>query len=213
MDKGKIDSFWTARTKIEDPRIATNYRDDGRLEYDIALVEKHLTQDARILDLGAGTCTLARRFLDTCEQVVAVDKFDAFFGKVPEHPKLRKIRADVSDFSIDETFNLILLFGVVNFLSSNEERRLYGSCAKMLGQGGTFIVKNQCGVREDVVVDSYSEELGAHYYANYPAVDGQRERLSEYFKVELLDIYPAELNRWENTHFYAFVCSEKSASD
>lgn len=211
MDKGKIDSFWITRTKIEDPRIATNYRDDGRLAYDIALVEKHLPESAKILDLGAGTCTLSRHFLGSCKGIVAVDKFDAFLEKAPDHPKLRKICADVADFSVDETFDLILLFGVANFLSSDEERQLYRSCAKMLREGGVLIVKNQCGVRNDVIVDSYSEELDAHYYANYPSVDRQRERLLECFEVEMLDIYPAELNRWENTHFYAFVCSGKAS--
>jgi trans-aconitate methyltransferase len=210
VDKLKIDAFWTARAQIEDRRLATNFRDDGRLAFDVALVRKFLPPEARILDLGAGTCTLSQPFLSDCGQLTAVDKFGAFLDNAPQHPKLRKICADVATFSIDETFDLILLFGVVNFLSPDEERRLYRSCAAMLADGGHLIVKNQCGVHDEVLVDSYSEELRAHYHARYPAFERQRACLAEFFDVELLDIYPADLNRWENTHFYAFVCSAKS---
>jgi predicted TPR repeat methyltransferase len=162
-----------------------------------------------MLDLGAGTCTLSGHFLENCREIVAVEKFSAFLEKAPDHPKLRKICADVANFSIDEVFDLILLFGVVNFLSLEEETLLYRSCATMLEDGGRFIVKNQCGVSEEIIVDSYSEELRAHYHARYPAVVTQQERLSEFFDVEILDIYPKELNRWGTTHFYAFICRKK----
>ncbi len=67
-------------------------------------------------------------------------------------------------------------------------------------------MKNQCGVACEVIVDSFSAELGAHYHARYPAVEQQRKLLEQSFAVKVVDIYPPAINRWSNTHFYAFVC-------
>ncbi len=206
MDKKKIDAFWSARTDIKDPRLATNYRKDGRLACDVALVEKFIVGKARLLDLGAGTCTLSQQFIDRAEKITVVEKFSSFLEQVPEHPKLHKICADVSDFFVDEKFDIILLFGVVNFLDEDEEERLYGACSSMLESGGHFIVKNQCGIEEDVIVDSFSDELKAHYHARYPSVSSQLLRLSKFFNVSVVDVYSSDINRWGNTHFYAFVC-------
>lgn len=207
MDKRKVDDFWSARTRIEDPRIATNYRIDDRLALDIALVSKYVEDDCRILDLGAGTCTLACSFLDRSGVVVAVDKYREFLDNAPAHPKLQRVCSDIVDFTSAEKFDVILLFGVVNFLSPEEEARVYRRCAEMVSPGGYVLVKNQCGLAADVVVDTYSDELSSHYHARYPSVESQTGRLRELFDVSVEDIYPPALNRWENTHFFAFICS------
>lgn len=209
IDKAKMDAFWSARTTIADPRIATNYRDDGRLGFDLELARRFCRPGARVLDLGAGTCTLSAPLLDEVDRVVAVDKFVGFLEMAPEHPRLETVAADVAGFTMDATFDLILLFGVANFLTVAEETDLYRECATMLAPNGVFVAKNQCGVDKEVVVDRYSEELGAHYHARYPARDEQLQRLEEFFAVDVIDIYPPEINRWADTHFYAFVCTAK----
>ena len=76
----------------------------------------------------------------------------------------------------------------------------------MLTEHGVLIVKHQCGVKEEIVVDKYSDELQTHYNARYPSVGEERALLQEHFQTEVIDVYPAEINRWENTHFYAYVC-------
>jgi len=207
IDKSKIDTFWTARTKVEDRRLATNYRDDGRLAYDTELVKRYIKDGASILDLGAGTCTLTAPFLDfPIKKIVAVDRYESFLNKVPDHPLLTKVCTDVAQFSSIETFELILLFGVVNFLSHDEELSLYESCSRMMTENSVFIIKNQCGIDNEVLIDKFSEELGAHYHARYPHLEDQMKKLSTFFEVELVDIYPNEINRWDDTHFYAFIC-------
>ncbi|MBM7323485.1 class I SAM-dependent methyltransferase [Agrobacterium pusense] len=206
MDKAKINDFWAARTKVSDARIATNYRNDGRLDFDLSLVRRYLTENSHILDLGAGTCTLSENLLGENRKVDAVEKFSGFLEMANNHPALNKIACDIVDFVPSKKYDLILIFGVINFLSIEEERRIYELCLAALGDGGTLIVKNQCGVDFEKVVDGYSEELSATYHARYPAVMSQKSLLSEYFEVEVVDIYPAEMNRWEDTHFYAFIC-------
>lgn len=213
LDKAKIDEFWQGRTQVADPRIATNYRDDGRLELDFRLVQMHSTPQARVLDLGAGSCTLSGLLEPHVASVLAVDKYDGFLKHAPRTAKFRTECADVVEFRSHSSFDLILLFGVVNFLNIDDERELYERCRAMLNASGTFIVKNQCGIEGERIVDKHSAELGAHYHARYPAYQGQLELLSEHFDVSVVDIYPPEINRWKDTHFYAFVCRHRLTPD
>lgn len=206
MDKLKVNEFWSSRTAISDARLATNYRDDGRLKFDIRLVLKHLRPSSSILDLGAGTCMLSHALVGNDRTIDAVEKFGAFLAMSPDNPQINKIHSDIMDFTPSKKYDVILIFGVINFFSRDEEILLYRKCASALGEGGTLIVKNQCGINAEKVVDNYSAELAANYHARYPAVVDQKELLSSYFTVEVIDIYPPELNRWEDTHFYAFVC-------
>jgi SAM-dependent methyltransferase len=212
LDKQKIDRFWQGRTSIQDPRIATNYRDDNRLQLDYEFVRRLLPEKASVLDLGAGSCTLAGMLLPHVSSILAIDKFPEFLSLAPKSEKLLTRCADVASFQSDDLFDVILLFGVANFLTETEEFRLYGQCKRMLKQGGVFIVKNQCGSTDEVLVDKYSEELGAHYHARYPAVDSQRGMLQSLFHVTTHDIYPPAINRWPDTHFYAFVCQHATDS-
>ncbi len=136
MDKNKINAFWQARTTLVDSHIATCFRHDGRSAIDIAFVAKHLPADARILDLGAGTCALIAPFLDDAKEIVAVDKFAEFLDRAPDHPRLKKICADVVMYSRAEAFDTVLLFGVVNFLTADEENALYRRvCANAVPEG------------------------------------------------------------------------------
>lgn len=212
LDKARIDQFWQQRTQVADPRLATNYRDDGRLQLDVELAQSHATTSSRVLDLGAGTCTLSALLEPHVTSILAVDKYPNFLEHAPKTEKFHVECADVTEFRSEQKFDLILLFGVVNFLTINDESGLYERCAAMLDSGGTFLVKNQCGVEKECIVDKYSEELNAHYHARYPAFQAQLEQLSRFFAVSTMDIYPPEINRWEDTHFYAFVCTHKTTA-
>ena len=211
MDKARINDFWLGRTKIEDDRLATNYRDDGRLEYDLDFIKSRMVENARILDLGAGTCTLSSRLIDQTARIVAVEKFEGFLSRAPSHPKLIKVCSDILPFDTDERFDLVLVFGVVNFIEPEEEVVLYAHCHRFLRPDGLLIVKNQCGLKDEVEIDTYSQELSSHYHARYPKASDQLRRLEQLFDVEQHDIYPAELNRWHNTHFFAFVARRRGA--
>jgi hypothetical protein len=211
MNKEKIDAFWRRRTNIADPQRATHFFDGGRLTYELDFVRRHLPDNPRILDLGAGTCQVSAPLLDVAREITAVEKFGGFLDMVPEHPRLTKVCEDVTTFSAVERFDVILLFGIVTYLSAQEEVAVYERCAGMLGERGCCLVKNQCGVSTEVVVDAYSEELLADYHARYPAFEEQRRRLTDHFDVRVVDVYPPELNRWNNTHVYGFACTKRAA--
>nr|BFD62746.1 class I SAM-dependent methyltransferase [Bdellovibrio sp. HM001] len=210
VNKSKIDTFWKSREKIDDARIATNYRDDGRLEFDVALVRKYHREGGSLLDLGCGTGTLARELLQSSSYIKGVDKYPGFLEKCPREDKFEVVESDILHFvDKNKTYDTIIIFGVVNFISDLEEVDLYRKCLALLKDDGVLIVKNQCGVKSEVIVDSYSQELGTDYYARYPWFERQLGHLSEHFNTELVDIYPPAMNRWDNTHFYAFVARPK----
>ena len=204
LHKEKIDSFWKRRTEIKDVKIAANYRDDGRLAYDSQWVRQLIKPGSRILDLGAGTCQLSLQLLDLASEILAVEKHAGFFDLVPDYTNLIKHQADILEFSSAEQFEAILIFGVINFISEAEEMALYKKCHTLLKPGGFLLVKNQCSIHKELIIDSYSEALADHYHARYPQVDHQQKLLTQYFNVKRFDIYPSHLNLWENTHFYAF---------
>ena len=72
---------------------------------------------------------------------------------------------------------------------------------------GLLLIKNKFGVKGDVVVNGYSEELKMNYYSEYRHLDKEIEILKNvgYKDIQVTDIYPPEANRWNNTHFYAIV--------
>jgi len=209
MDKGKIDAFWNRRANVSDPRLATHFKHDNTLEYDIQLIEFYLKEEAKLLDLGCGTCAITNYFESKVNFICAVDKHEGFLQHCSNSNKIELIISDIASYRDDRKYDCIIIFGVMNYLSEDDARSLYERCQKMLTKRGVLIVKHACGVEEDIVVDKYSEAISDWYYAVYRWVDKEKNLLSEYFNVKIVDIYPPELNPWENTHFYAFVCNEK----
>jgi cyclopropane fatty-acyl-phospholipid synthase-like methyltransferase len=209
IDRDQIDAYWRARTAIADPVVASRHRDNDAPKHDLAFISRFVTPGCTVLDLGAGSCVLADRLAALAEvaHVCAVEKFGAFFEKRPAHPKVETHASDVRDFGDPRTFDLVMLFGVLNYFEAPETRAIYERSASMLKPTGRLLVKHQCGVSEDVTVDGYSEELGHSYQAIYRSRAHELALLGEHFVVdEVLDVYPPELNRHANTHFYGFVC-------
>jgi hypothetical protein len=80
---------------------------------------------------------------------------------------------------------------------------------KHLKNNGHLIVKHQSGVNEDVEVVKFSEELQSNYFALYRHKDKDESLLTEQgFKVQVIDIYPDNMNPWKNTHHYAYVAKK-----
>ncbi|WP_340268575.1 class I SAM-dependent methyltransferase [Sphingobium mellinum] len=202
----KIDRFWEARSRqpaVEAARFHPEFT-----PYDLALIRPHLTSGAMILDLGCGTCALANAIAAReAVHVHAVDKYPGMVDFADKRPNLTTEVADAIDYTSDRQFDVILLFGVINSIPEADDRmQMYCTLRQMLRPGGKLIVKSQCGIAEEVLVDTYSQDLGMDYAAIYPHVDDEEERLKRLFSTTRIDPYPTEYNRWPNTHFYAFVC-------
>lgn len=205
LDKSQIREFWARRAKLTDSRLATHFKHDDALLYDVEFVRRHLPPDARILDLGCGTGAMVQALRPQASFIRAVDQEEKFVERVVVDEVVSTQVADVVGYRDSNQYDAILVFGVLNYLSDHDARILYENCQAMLAPKGVLIVKNACGVHEDVVVNHYSEEIGDWYHALYRFYWRELGLLEERFEVEVNDIYPRHLNRWRDTHYYAFV--------
>ncbi len=210
IDRKKIDAFWKKRTKVTNVRVSTHFRIDDMHEFDLKLIEKYITKKTRLLDLGAGTCYHANRLIGKVAYIKATDKFGEFLHHCKVGDNFETQTADALTYDDHKKYDVILLLGVMNYFSDKEASQIYKNCHSMLAEGGTLIIKHQSGVKEDIVVDKYSEVIGDSYHALYRQKEKDVKLMEKYFQVETIDIYPKRLNPWPNTHFYAYVCKNKN---
>ena len=116
----------------------------------------------------------------------------------------------LKDFDTNKKFDLVLLFGVMQFFNEQESKQIYTKCKKFLQKErgkSKLLIKQQFGLKEDVFVE-YSNELKQRYFSTYRHIDKEIELLKNagFKTISKFDIYDKKANRWENTHFYALVC-------
>jgi len=204
-----IRDFWVGRASVDGHGASRFHSEHDR--YDLPAIAALCGAGARILDLGCGTCSVANTLVErTSCSVHAVDYVAEFLQNALDDPRLTTEVADVRTYRSDERFDAILLLGVITYLESPAERvALYRNCAAMLSPGGTLFVKAQFGTEDEVLVDTWSEALGAHYRAIYPTLAGETALLDADFVVEARDPYPAALSPHANTHFHHLVATRR----
>ena len=197
--------------KISTPTETRNKAPDFSA-FDIDFVRRFAGASKNLLDLGSGTGLLINPLVKAFGQITAVEKYPQFSRFIAQEPHVELIHADLSAFEASDKYDLVTIFGVMNFFNRDEALRLYRKAVHWIKPGGMLIIKHQMGVQEDVLVDGYSEELGAQYYSEYRWVRHEMQLVAEAgFTVdEPVDIYPSAFNRWPNTHFYALVCRPNS---
>lgn len=207
MNRKKIDHFWQERTKIKDPRIATHFQYDDTHIYDLRLIKKLIKPNSEVLDLACGTCYISNQFVDQVKYIKAVDKFPQFLKFCKKTEKLEIVVCDILTFTDSKKYDLILLIGIMLFFDDQDSETIYKKCHELLKKNGVLLVRHQCGVKEDVVVNKYSQTVGGNYYARYKHLDKEAKMLKRIFPtVEIVDSLPKRLNPWPNTHHYAFIC-------
>lgn len=201
--------FWLSRTAVEGPRAARFHGDHDA--YDLAALAAlgGEREQVRMLDLGCGTCVIPNLVVDRLGWTVhAVDYVAEFLTHAIDDPLLTTEVGDVKTYTgTPGAYDVVTLLGVITYLPDAAERRdLYARCRALLAPGGALLVKAQYGVDEDVVVDGYSEAFARDYHAIYPLLSSEVALMGEVFgDVEVVDPYPAELNRWDNTHFHYLI--------
>ncbi len=145
------------------------------------------------------------------KKVVAVELYPEFSRFILPAENTLIINTDIMKFKTSETFNVVILFGVMNFFSTEEAQTLYKKFFGFVKPGGILIVKNQMGIDADVRVDNFSEELQQNYYSEYRCVSSETSLMSEAgFAIDRVDdVYPDSFNRWANTRFTAILCRKK----
>ncbi len=212
MGNKNIEEYYQKMAEsITDPKATRNNAKDFT-EFDVNLMRRFAGKTKTLLDLGSGTGLLINNLINDYKQITAVEKYPNFSKFITKTPKIKLITNDLLKLESIESnkFDVVSLFGVMNFFSSEEAKYLYTQVATYLNEGGVLVVKNQFGINEDVIVNGYSEELKTNYYSEYRQVDKEMELLQSigFHNIEKIDIYPPEYNRWNNTHFYALICTK-----
>ena len=205
----QLERFWEERASRGLDRGSRFHTE--HTPHDLALIARYCRDGQRVIDLGAGTCdiinTLAERFDISA---LAVERQAQFLAAARSSPRLRTTVADLRHFASQERFDLVLLLGVISsFLDEADRRRLYERILELMAPGAVLLVKSQFGVRANVTIDKYSEELGTHYVAHYPGIDDETRVLGALFTVERFDPYPPALHRHPDTHFYFLACARR----
>lgn len=194
-------------TKATDSRLKS--KETGELDARFMMQFEDKKKD--LLDLGTGTGLLINKINNCFNSIVAIEKYPEFSKFIESHKRTKILNEDLLDWEFPiNFFDIVSSFGVMHYFNRGEAKQIYQKSFDALKENGVFIVKNQLGITEDVIVDGFSDELQADYYAEYRHVDKEVELLMSlgFRNVEIVDIYPAEYNRWDNTHFYALVCEK-----
>ena len=195
--------------KIKDPKATRNKAKDSS-KFDIQLMKSFADKNKTLLDLGSGTGLLINNLVNDFKSITAVEKYPEFSKFIIKSEKIKIINQDLLKLQLpnNEKYDIISLFGVMNYFDYNEALFLYNKIVDYLKHDGILVVKNQMGVNEDVIVNGFSEELKTNYYSEYRHVEKEKKMLQQvgFNSSETIDIYPPEYNRWNNTHFYALIC-------
>ena len=178
--------------------------------YDVEFIMRYANNTTNILDLGSGTGLIVNKIYDKVGRICCVDPIVKFTNYIMQSDNIEVVNKNMFRFSTKEKFDIISMFGIMHYLDENEAKCVYEKFYNNLNVGGCYIIKNQFGKCEDVIINGYSDELGKDYYANYRYIKKEVSILEDvgFTKVEVFDIYPKECNRWDNTHFYAIVAKK-----
>jgi len=185
--------------------------DNDMTNFDKEFILERANHESQILDLGSGSGLIVNKIEPYVGKIVCVELFEEFSKFIKKSSKVEVINTNLLDFKIDQQFDMVTAFGVMHHFDEDEAAEIYKNCFSMLKEGGAFIVKNQFGISEKVIVDGFSKALGEDYYGNYRLTIEEVQMLKQvgFDKVERHDIYPAEYNRGDNTHFYALVAHKR----
>ena len=165
---------------------------------------------SEILYLGAGTGLIVNKIYKHVRKIVAVEAFEAFTKFIVQSPKIEIVNQHLLRYEPKQHFDLITAFGLMHYFDENEAIKIYKKYFEYIKPQCLMIIKNQFGIQDDVVVSGYSEEQKSNYYAQYRHIDKEVQILKNigFKNIEIVDIYPPECNRWDNTHFYAIVAQK-----
>jgi len=196
--------FWSQHSL----KKTTRWTSDKMLEFEVDFFSDRIKDLDRILDLGSGYGELSRSIVGTNGFLHAVDFISDYEVSFQSSNSFLFTTADVVDVSLSDTFDVVLLFGVITHLTPEKELSAYRTVIRHLHTGGTAYIKNQCSDSNDaVIISSFSDSLGCNYAARYPSVREQLTVLQQLFdSVEIIQ-YPTNLKVYPNTSHVMFVCN------
>jgi len=205
----KIFNYYDKLSKKADNPLITRNKAKDFTKYDIEFIKQFADKNKILLDLGSGTGLTINHLIPYFKKIIAIEKYKEFYKFIDK--KIEVIESDIKTFDFNIKFDIATLFGVMNYFSYEEAKELYIKIYNSL-DSGVLIIKNQFGLKKDVIVDGYSKELNSYYFSEYRFIKKEINLLKSigFKNIEVIDIYPKEYNRWDNTHFYAIVAKKEN---
>ncbi|GLY62470.1 methyltransferase [Pectobacterium carotovorum subsp. carotovorum] len=208
-NKSILDYYDGLAKKIKNPIEMRNKAKDST-RFDVDLMKSYASSERSLLDLGSGTGLLVNELVSDYKNIVAVEKYRQFSDFILVSDNVKVINEDILELKTTELYDVISVFGVMPYFNQEEAKKIYSLITNSLRKSvhSVAVIKHQMGVDCDVTVNGWSEELNAEYYSEYRYVENEIALLHQagFTRIDKLDIYPSEFNRWSNTHFYALVC-------
>jgi cyclopropane fatty-acyl-phospholipid synthase-like methyltransferase len=207
LNEEVIRNFWARKASESSNRWTSS----EILTFERRMLNSLLGKCSSILDLGCGHGELSRSLVNEHCELLGVD-FIPDYSRSFTEPNHSFIKSPVTEFKVNRTFDLVLLFGVVTYLTLSEEIKVYRTIDSALSVRGAAVIKNQCSVENEFFINKYSDVLRAEYSARYPTVSEQCSRLQDVFPAVKAVHYPKELNAWTNSRHVAFFVAKDPSS-
>ncbi len=209
MNNGNALQFFekmTAKAK-DNPNCVKMANNTDYTHTDAKFILKYANKNTEVLDLGSGTGLIVNKIYDKVKSIDCVEPFKEFSDHIIESENVCIINSGVIEFNTHKKYHLICLFGLIQYFNEKESIKIYKKCLNWMKPSSKIIIKNQFGINEDVTVSGYSEEQKTDYFAQYRHINKEVSILKDvgFKNTNVVDIYPPEANRWNNTHFYAIV--------
>jgi len=234
MDKEKIKQFWIGRSKTVDvPRLESqvNFQTDAEIadlyiknEIEVINTQLSLSNNNILVDLGAGNGRFSLLFAPKVRSIVAVEYIKDFTDAIIKQAKERGfsnievINSPAEDFCKENFADIVFVSGLLSFLDYEQYNQIIKNISKTLKKDGILFLRETISVlKEEFIVDKFSEELNAHYCSIYRTSKQHIDALNkEQFK--LLKYGPffedgSILNKRVETRLHYFVFTKNKLKD
>ncbi len=128
----------------------------------------------RVLDLGCGTGRWAFEFAPYCDYVLGVDFAEGMIRRAQEEAQRRQMHnvefrvESVESFRSEETFDIIILSGVLVYFPDDALAGVLRNVAAMLNPGGVVVSRETVGIHRRIEVQNeFHEKVEDAYSAIY----------------------------------------------
>lgn len=203
------DKYWERMSKNIQSQSQTYNKNPDISPKDAQFIKNYVSLTDEVIDIGSGSGLIVNKILPFVKEVTAVETFKGLSKYIITAPNVLVINARLEGFSIRKEYDVALSTGVMQFFERKDAVEMYTNIFNMVKNNGLFIMRIHCGLKETVVIH-HSKELNQEYFAQYRQVDEEKKLLEEigFSEVQVLDEAPTELNVWENTRHFMFICKK-----
>jgi ubiquinone/menaquinone biosynthesis C-methylase UbiE len=158
-NKDKIISHYDGYTLRagEDNRTTSSRSQRLEFHYTKKAMDEYITIDSRVLEIGCGTGYYAMYYADKCKDYVGVDLFPPhieILNKKISNNHFTNVSCQVGDATnleniSDNSFDVVLCFGPMYHLQSDERELVFAECKRVCKPGG-------------VIAFAYTNKVGAY---------------------------------------------------